>query len=126
MGKIFTLGLIVIAVIVGSIGYKMRTGANEKLVAAPAVNDKYIAELKTFVSSVPPSTYGVMKVVAVRGSQVDFAVSKSGYNKAKFADQDYDRGKTDAPDYYLPGTLTVPHAALQAAVKDNSIVYIRR
>jgi hypothetical protein len=120
------IALTVVAVIIGLVGYNMRAGRNEKLIEAPAVDDKYIADFSSFLKGVPPQTWGVLKVVAVRGDRVELAVSKKAYNKSKGPERDYDNGAANTADYYEAQTLTLPHAALKAAVKDNTIRYIRR
>jgi hypothetical protein len=125
MTKYLFIGGLIAVVAWGAIGYQKRVNTNERYLLAPAVNDKYITDLSSFVK-VAPGTWGVMKVVAVRGDQVDFVVSKRAYNKGDGPERDHDRGATGAADYYHDSVLAIPHSALQAAVKDNSIRYIRR
>ena len=113
--------------IYGLFGSNERVAGNETLIAAPSVNDKYIANLNRFAhGSTGAAAYGVMKIVRVDGTQLEFAVSKRAYNKAGGAERDVAEGRAEPAAYYSDKTLTLPVSEIKAAIADQSIVSIRR
>jgi hypothetical protein len=110
----------------GLFGSNERVTANQSMVAAPSVNDKYIANLNRFAPGSTGAASGVMKIVRVDGAQLEFAVSKRAYNKAGGAERDVAEGRAEPAGYYSDKKLTLSLSEIKAAVADNSIVSIRR
>ena len=126
-GWTFLVGLIVLLVAYGIYSSKSQEMDIDTYLNAPQINDLYVVDISTLMKNLERSPlYGVMRIKAISGDQVEFFLPKIGYNKESGASKDIRYGKAKNNDYYEGETLVFSVARLKTMRAKGDVKNINR
>ena len=93
----------------------------------PAAGDFYLVDLSRILTGVDDTyKYGVMKVTAVRGNNLEFSLPRSAYEKATALTRDVNSKAVNNSAYFSTKATLVPVADLPTLRERGAIREIRR
>ena len=108
-GWTFLVGLIAIFVAWASYDSQNREANDHVLINAPRVNDLYLTDISKILKNPEHSPmYGILRVKATAGNQIELTVSKVSYSKSSGPTKDINDGKALSNDYYYAETILIP------------------
>lgn len=121
------LPALMVPIVVGGIMADGERGArNAELVAAPRNGDAYVVDMSRLLKDGDAKfRYGVMRINAIKGSNVEFILPKVTYNKVTAATRDLG-SRANEDTYFSTSTVQVPRADLKQLQDSGAIHSIRR
>ncbi len=126
-------GWTALAALVLGVGLLMALGSHQRhlrqagYLDAPQVNDIYLADLNQILPSTEHNhLYGVLRVVAVHGEQLQLAVSKGGYSQPGAAQKDIQQGAARNGNYYSALQISKTRSQLQSLLQEGVVESVYR
>jgi hypothetical protein len=103
-----------------------RTARNAELMTAPRLGDTYVVDMSKLLKDGDSKfRYGVMRIKAISGSNVEFILPKVTYNKLTAATRDQEVRAGD-DNYFSTSAMQVPLADLKQLQTSGAIHSVRR
>jgi hypothetical protein len=119
--------LIGVAAIFGMMESGDRSARNADLIASPRSGDTYVVDLSKLMRDGDSKfRYGLMRINAVQGANIELALPKVTYNKVTAATKDLSDARKGGTDYFSDKSMQVPVADLKQLLDSGAIHSIRR
>lgn len=119
--------LIGVAAIFGIMENGDRSARHAELIVSPRSGDTYVVDMSKLMRDGDTKfKYGLMRINAVQGSDVEFALPKMTYNKVTAATKDLSDARERASEYFGDNAMRVPIADLKQLLDNGAIHSIRR
>ncbi len=121
------LALILALVAFGSFQSSADARRAEEYLEAPAVGDLYVVKLARFAEGTEPKyPYGVLRVAAVAGGNLELQLGRYGYTGSSGAEKAIRAGKHREADYFTPRPLHLPRQELAPLRAQGHIQTVKR
>lgn len=111
----------------GAVQASVEAQRADGFLAAPAVGDLYVVKLARFAEGTEPRyPYGLLRVAAVRGAELELQLGRFGYAGASGAEKAIRSGKHREPDYFSAQPLRVPVQELPPLKAQGHIHAVKR